>query len=215
MKKNTVPFVVIDGQDGSGKGTQIKLLVERAEREGRNIHPTREPGGARLSEMIREVFVSPEGAEASPRTQFLLMWAARANWLEKVVIPSLERGIPVLADRCDSSTLAYQIYAKEGRDLETWFWEMRGRIFGTYTPTRYLIIDVPAEEAKRRVDADVSREKSRFDMKPLDFYERVRKGFARFAEMPDDGVTIINGMRDPEVIHEEVYAIVSKLCGWQ
>lgn len=213
MKK--APFIVIDGMDGSGKGTQIDLLVERALHHGYKFFNTREPGGAVLSERIRDIFVSPEGASASARTQFLLMWAARSHWLEKIVIPHLSSDIPVISDRGDSSTLAYQVYAKQALELEDEFWRMRSMIFGKYTPMRYFIIDVPPEEAKRRVDADKSRTASDFDLAPLDFYDRVRAGFYAFREKLPHNVVIINGARSPEIIHEEIYQIVSECCGWE
>lgn len=212
---NRTPFIVIDGMDGSGKGTQIDLLVDRAIRSGRKFYNTREPGGAVLSEEIRALFSSPEGASASARTQFLLMWAARSNWLEKIVIPNLSASTPIISDRGDSSTLAYQVYAKEAPQLEDEFWRMRSMIFGEYTPTLYIFVDVPAREAKRRVDLDNSRTKSAFDAQPLEWYERVRHGFEAFQNELPNHVLMINGDRPTEVIHEEIYKIVSEHCGWK
>lgn len=213
MKK--APFIVIDGMDGSGKGTQINLLVDRAMREGRGFYATREPGGAPLSENIRELFKSPLGMGSSARTQFLMMWASRSEWLEKIIIPHLSVGVPVFSDRCDTSTLAYQVYAKKAPELEDEFWRMRQMIFGKYDPTVYIIIDVPAEEAKRRVDADKSREASDFDLAPLDFYRRVRRGFQAFhTELPNQTI-MIDGARAPEEIHEEIYGIVRNICIWR
>lgn len=212
---NRTPFIVIDGMDGSGKGTQIDLLVDRAIRTGRKFYNTREPGGAVLSEEIRALFSSPEGANASARTQFLLMWAARSNWLEKIVIHNLSTGVPVISDRGDSSTLAYQVYAKEAPELEDNFWRMRDMIFGEHTPTLYIFVDVPASEAKRRVDLDSSRTKSAFDAQPLEWYVRVRHGFEEFRDQLPNHVLMVNGDRPAEVIHEEVYRIVSEHCGWK
>lgn len=209
------PFVVIDGMDGSGKGMQIGLILERSRRSGHKFINTREPGGAPLSEKIRDLFNSPEGADASARTQFLLMWAARSNWLEKVVIPNLSAGTSVISDRGDSSTLAYQVYAKGAPEFEDEFWRMRSMIFGEYAPTLYIFIDVPAREAKRRVDQDNSRTKSAFDAQPLEWYERVRQGFEAFRNELPNHVIVVNGDRPPEVIHEEVYKIVADHCGWK
>lgn len=212
---DSTPFIVLDGMDGSGKGTQVKLLVERALHSHRQFVDTREPGGSPLAEKIRDLFSLPEGAIASARTQFFMMWAARSDWFERVVMPNLEKGIPVISDRCDSSTMAYQVYAKEASELEDEFWRIRGMVFGKYEPTLYLIIDLPAEEAKRRVDADTIRAKSLFDQKPLAWFERVREGFRALHDDLPNRVIMINGDRPPEVIHEEIYKIVADHCDWK
>lgn len=209
MKK--VPLIIFDGIDGSGKSTQTDLLKERFS-DGQ-ICFTRQPGGTPLSEMIRDVFSSAEAVEASARTQFFLMWASRTNWLEKVVIPNIGKGIPVISNRGDSATYAYQVHAREAPELEEEFWRMREFVMGKYKPRMHIIIDVSAKEARRRMTDDEHRTKSLFDVKPLDFHERARAGFRAFAAKLPGEVIIVNGARDRDVIHKEVYAIVSEICG--
>ncbi|MGB2580565.1 MAG: dTMP kinase, partial [Minisyncoccia bacterium] len=171
------PFIVIDGLDGCGKGTQLKLLSERATLAGHAYTLTREPGGAKLSEAIRELFKSDLGANASALTQFLMMWASRRNYLEQVVWPSLEDNIPVFSDRGDSSTLAYQVFAKNAPELEAEFWRLRNIVFAGIPPTCYIFLDVPPSIARERAVLDESRgELSHFDTKPLEFYGRVNDG---------------------------------------
>lgn len=210
MKK--VPLIVIDGIDGSGKTTQTELLKERLS-DGQVIF-SRQPGGTPLSEAIRDVFSSIEAVEASAKTQFFLMWASRTNWLEKVVIPNLEKGTPVISNRGDSATYAYQVYAREAHDLEEEFWHTREFVMGKNKASIHIIIDISAKEARRRMSIDKNRVKSLFDIKPLEFHERAREGFRAFAKRLPDEVVIIDGDRDRDVIQEEVYAIVSKLCGF-
>lgn len=210
MKK--APLIIIDGIDGSGKTTQAELLRERLS-DGQ-VTFTRQPGGTPLSEMIRDVFSSVEAVEASARTQFFLMWASRTNWLEKVVIPNMEKGTPVISNRGDSSTYAYQVYAREAFDLEEEFWRLRDFVMAKHKPKMHIIIDISAREARRRMDNDKNRVKSLFDAKPLEYHERARAGFRAFAEKLPGEVIIVNGSRDRDVIHKEVYAIVSELCGW-
>ncbi|MBI5798443.1 MAG: dTMP kinase [Candidatus Yonathbacteria bacterium] len=209
MKK--APLIIIDGIDGSGKSTQVDLLKERLS-DGQVVF-TRQPGGTPLSEMIRDVFSSEEAASASARTQFFLMWASRTNWLEKVVIPNTEKGTPVISSRGDSSTYAYQVHANEAHDLEEEFWHARELVMGKHKPKMHIIIDISAKEARRRMDTDKSRVKSLFDVKPLEFHERARAGFRAFAKRLPDEVIIIDGNRDREVVHKEVYDMVSKICG--
>lgn len=210
MKK--APLIIIDGIDGSGKTTQAELLKERLS-DGQVVF-TRQPGGTPLSEMIRDVFSSPLSVGASARTQFFLMWASRTDWMEQVVIPNTEKGIPVISNRGGSSTYAYQVYAREAHDLEEEFWRVRDFVMGKHTPKMYIIIDISAKEARRRMENDKDRVKSLFDIKPLDFHERARAGFKAFAKKLPGKVIILDGMRDRDVIQREVYEVVSKLCGW-
>lgn len=210
MKK--APLIIIDGIDGSGKSTQAELLQKRLS-DGQ-VCFSRQPGGTPLSEKIRDVFSSVEAVEASARTQFFLMWASRTNWLEKVVIPNTERGTPVISNRGDSATYAYQVFAREAPDLEPVFWQMRDFVMGKHKPKLHIIIDVSAKEARRRMNSDKNRTKSLFDVKPLEFHERARAGFRAFAEKLPGEVVIVNGARDRDVIHNEVFDLVSKACGW-
>ena len=213
MKKKA-PLIIIDGIDGSGKSTQAKMLQERLS-DGQVIF-TRQPGGTPLSEKIRDVFSSVEAVEASARTQFYLMWASRTNWMEKVVIPNTEKGTPVISNRGDSATYAYQIHAREAPELEEEFWRTRELVMGSHKPKVHIIIDVSAREARRRMNEDKHRTKSLFDVKPLEFHERARAGFRAFAaKLPEGEVVIVNGSRHRDIIHKEVYALVSKLCGWE
>lgn len=213
MTKKKAPLIIIEGIDGSGKTTQANMLRERLA-DGQAVF-SRQPGGTPLAEKVREVFSSTEAVEASALTQFYLMWASRADWLEKVVIPITGKGTPVISNRGDSATYAYQVYAREAPELEEEFWHAREFVMGAHTPKVYIIIDVSAREARRRMTTDKARPKSAFDLKPLEFHERARAGFRAFAErLPEGDVIILNGSRTREAIHKDVYDIVSKLCGW-
>ncbi len=212
MKK--APLIIFDGLDGSGKSTQVALLKERINGNHKVLF-TREPGGAPLSEKIRDIFSTPEGAQSSAQTQLFLVSASRSNWVEEVTTPNLKEGTPVISERGDSSTFAYQIYMKKRIDLENLFWEIRDILFGEFKPSHYFIFDVSAVEAKRRVNTDTKRTRSIFDMDPIDSYERAREGFHIFTEKLSGEVTLVDGDRDPKIIHEEVYAQIKKLCGWE
>lgn len=206
------PFIVFDGLDGSGKGTQVALLRGRLSREGIKMHFTREPGGAEYSEDIRAVIKSPCGATADTATIFLLFWAARNEWMKKDVIPALEQRTPVFTDRGDSSTYAYQISAEEHPELIDWCFEMRDRVFGETKPSCYIFLEVSPEVARERATSDKSRDVSYFDEKPLEYYERVARGYKEFALVVGGG-HFVDGMRDPEVVHEDIWRIVAKELG--
>lgn len=209
------PFIVIDGLDGCGKGTQLKLLSERATPYGHVFTITREPGVAPLSDTLRDLFKSDLGANASALSQFLMMWASRRNYLEEVVWPLLEDNIPVFSDHGDSSTLAYHVFAKNAPELEKEFWRLRNLVFDGIAPTYYIFLDVPPALARARVMADSMRGGiSHFDAKPLEFYEKAYKGFRVFADHPSIKFAMVNGTRSREEVHEDIYNIVSKQCGW-
>lgn len=206
------PFIVVDGLDACGKGTQIDLLEKRANKDGHKIVRTREPGGEPLAEALRTIF-KELGMNASALTQSLIMWGSRSSYLERLVWPTLDAGTAVISDRGDSSTLAYQVFAMRAPELEEEFWRMRKLVFGERAPTLYIIIDVPAEVARVRSLADTTHS-SPFDKKPLEWFERVRQGFAEFERAAPVDVVVIDGNRPPEVVFEDFYRIVSKACGW-
>lgn len=207
------PFIVLDGLDGSGKGTQVRLLRDRLHSSGIPMHFTREPGGAEFSEDIRKVIKSPQGALADTMTIFLLFWAARNEWMKKDVLYALESGMPVFTDRGDSSTYAYQVCAEGHHELEELFFAMREQVFGETKPSRYIILEVSPEVARTRALADLNRDISYFDEKPLEYYERVAQGFRDFGAAINrqkirDKVFFVDGMRDPTVVHEDIWHIV-------
>jgi dTMP kinase len=208
MATKNPPFIVLDGLDGSGKGTQVKLLQERLVRVGRSVHFTREPGGAELSEDIRKVIKSSHGSVADVGTIFLLFWASRNEWMQKSVLPMLGKGVPVFTDRGDSSTYAYQVCAEEHLELADWCFEIRERVFGVNKPSCYIILEVSPEIARNRAISDKNREVSYFDVKPLAYYERVHGGFREFSKKAGHS-HFVNGMRDSASVHEEIWAIFS------
>src|SRR3989344_7639591 len=115
-------FIVIDGIDGSGKGTQVKLLKRAL---GKNTIFTHEPGGTPKAEAIRKLLLERKKEFSTPLADFLLFWAARADHVEKVILPALRAGKNVITDRFDSSTLAFQICAEQAPELKSLFEECR------------------------------------------------------------------------------------------
>src|SRR5579884_3585347 len=102
-------FIVLDGTEGSGKSTQIKLLHEALESAGLNVLAVRDPGSTRIGEQIRAILLDPAHREMSMRTEMLLYMSARAQMKAELIAPALDAGKTVLCDRFVSSTLAYQL----------------------------------------------------------------------------------------------------------
>lgn len=200
-------YIVFDGMDGSGKGTQIELLKKKLDPKCTIF--TREPGGTPLAEEIRKTLLeNPLARESTPLNDFLLFWAAREDLLNNLVGPSLDAEKNIISDRGDSSTFAFQIFGEEHEELLDVFLSLRSLVFdtgrGRNAPDEYVIFDLPAEVSRDRVMKDTKRKKNCFDERDLSYYERVRKGFKMFAKCVNAKVVFVDANRDPQAIHLDV-----------
>lgn len=195
-------FLVLDGMDGSGKGTQLKLL--KAFLEERNVPHifTREPGGCPESEKIRERLLSDE--TISTQERFFLMWEARVLHIDQTILPALEAGKLVVCDRFDSSTWAYQVCGEEHPDLVAKFREFRRKLVEKVCPPDlYAVFDLEPEISRARVIKDVERGNlNHFDMKPIEFYTRVREGFKEFGQVYP--FLLVNADRPPHIVFQDL-----------
>jgi dTMP kinase len=150
------------------------------------------------------------GPQSNAVCDFFLFWAARGSHIQDVVVPALERGTHVLCDRYDSSTYAFQIFGEQAPQwLSALFKQIHGGLPAVYKPDLYIVLDLPAEVAYERRAKDQAQEKSKFDIKPLEYHVRVREGFKRFAA--EFGSTkFVDANRTPEEIHEEIWGIIEK-----
>lgn len=197
-------FVVIDGVDGCGKGTQIDLLKDILPKD---VLFTHEPGGTPFAEEIRKFVLRTHTEKISPISYFFMFWAARDVHVQNKILPALKEGKRVISDRFDSSTFAFQIRGDERRDLENLFSQVRNYILKDCSPF-YIFLDLPPEVSLERMEKDANREKTHFDLKPLDYHERVRDGFKEFASRYPDGYMIVDANRSVEEIHEEIKQLV-------
>jgi dTMP kinase len=201
-------FIVIDGMDGSGKGTQLHLLQEKL--AGRQVLFTREPGGSPKAEDIRRMILQTGGPSSNAVCDFFLFWAARGSHIQDIVAPALEEGTHVLCDRYDSSTYAFQIFGEQAPEwLKSLFKQIRGGLPPVYKPDLYLVLDVPPEVAFGRRAKDHAQEKSKFDIKSLRYHARVRDGFKQFAA-EFGSTTFIDANRTPEKMHADIWEIIEK-----
>lgn len=192
-------FIVLEGGEGSGKSTMARAIAERY-----GAHLTREPGGSAFAEWVREEILSGEfSGQLSARSQFALLWAARANHIEKFIQPKLEAGEHVVCDRFDGSTFAYQSETEDGHDLHPLFFSMREHFLAGGQPDRYLVFDVPVGEGLRRVEE--RREKTNiFDDREFTFHERVRANLSAFAELSEIPAKVIDASQSMETVRESV-----------
>ena len=195
---NNAKFITFEGIDGCGKSTQARLLLEYMNNSGVETILVREPGGTNISESIREILLHKSSSQMGDRTESLLMTASRAQLTQEVIVPNIDKGKFVIADRYSDSTLAYQ---GGGRNLDIeWLIELNNYATFTLLPDITFFVDIRPEEALRRLDSD----KDRIEGEGIEFQTRVRKTYQILAEKFNDRYVIIDGYAEKGDIHKKV-----------
>ena len=195
---NNAKFITFEGIDGCGKSTQAKLLLEYMNKSGVESILVREPGGTNISESIREILLHSSSGQMGDRTESLLMTASRAQLTQEVIIPNMEQGKFVIADRYSDSTLAYQ---GGGRNLDiVWLIELNNYATFTLLPDITFFVDIQPEEALRRLDNN----KDRIEGIGIEFQTRIRKTYHELAERFNDRYVILDGYGEIDDIHQKV-----------
>ena len=195
---NNAKFITFEGIDGCGKSTQARLLLEYMNNSGVETILVREPGGTNISESIREILLHSSSSQMGDRTESLLMTASRAQLTQEVIVPNIDKGKFVIADRYSDSTLAYQV---GGRNLDIeWLIELNNYATFTLLPDITFFVDIRPEEALRRLDSD----KDRIEGEGIEFQTRVRKTYQILAEKFNDRYVIIDGYAEKGDIHKKV-----------
>ncbi len=205
----TSRFLTFEGAEGSGKSTHIQLLADRLRSLGQEVVTTREPGGTPLCEAIRGLLQYDSCGEAPvPTAETLLFCASRAQLVEKVIRPALERGAWVLSDRFYDSTYAYQGYGR-GFDLTQLRAIMEFAICGVRPALTFLLDADPATEGARLADRFASGQAAdRFEREAADFHARVRDGFRRLAAEEPERIRIVRTDGSIEAAHSEICAAI-------
>jgi dTMP kinase len=190
-------FVTFEGLDGSGKTTQAKLLRDRLEADGEEIVWTREPGGTELGERIRELVL--HGGDVAPWAEALLYAASRAQHVEEVIRPALERGASVICDRYVDSSVAYQGVGR-GLGLERVL-ELNLHAVGGLLPERTFLLLLDPTAVPTRLPGELDRLEREGD----DFHARVDAGYRKLAERYPERFVVLDGARSAEELAEEVY----------
>jgi dTMP kinase len=205
-------FITFEGPEGCGKSTHVKRLAERLQADGHEVVTTREPGGTPTGEAIRGILQHDSAGEPiCPEAETLLFEASRAQLVQHVIRPALERGAIVMCDRFADSTTAYQGYGR-GFDVEH-ILQLHAFAIGETAPGLTLLLDVDVEEGFRRLHARNMQQRTgldRMERESLEFHRRVYAGYHALAERWPERFRIIDGRGDVTTVHEAIWAAVKQ-----
>jgi dTMP kinase len=191
-------FITLEGVDGAGKSTHIPWIAELLRARGREVVMTREPGGTPLAEKLRALVLSEA---MDPVAETLLMFAARADHVQKVIAPALARDAWVVCDRFTDATLAYQGGGKGvSADLIR---RMAQAAHPGLEPDQTLVFDCSYEVSRSRLIAS-GRALDRFEAEEQAFFDRVRAAYRKLAGAEPERVTLIDGSKAPEKVKVEI-----------
>jgi dTMP kinase len=204
-------FITLEGIDGTGKSTQMRLLVKHLRSRGHRVVVTREPGGTKLGEQIRAILLASQTCRVAPLAELALIYVARAQHLEEVVRPALARGQLVVSDRFNDASLAYQGH---GRGLGEATVRAFDRIVcGRIQPQLTLLLDLDPRVALARAQGREMRRNSahsRFEAQGLKFHQRVRAGYLAIAKRDPRRVKLVSADRPVTEVQAEICRIVDK-----
>jgi len=204
MKKGF--FISLEGGEGAGKSTQNKRIVEWLSGRGKAVVEAREPGGTVVSEQIRQVLLDTRNAGLNPTAELLMMFAARSQLVQEVILPALEEGKVVVCDRFTDASYAYQ---GGGRQLGAGTVEQVELIvLKGMQPDLTLLFDIPVELGMTRVAG--RGEADRFEVESIRFFERVRKAYLDRAEANPHRFRVIDASQDEEQVWQQVKRILQE-----
>ena len=198
-------FIVFDGSEGCGKTTQVSLLKQRLEAQGRSVLLVRDPGTTRIGEQIRTILLNPDHDEMAMRCEMLLYMAARAQMMVETILPALAEGKTVISDRFVSSTLAYQLGGDglTAADIRA----VADIAIRNRWPDLTLILDMPVKTSMARV----RRAKDRIEQRPIAYHEEVRRNYLSQAASDPQRYKIINADREITDVQEQIWSAVTSL----
>ncbi len=202
-------FISFEGTEGSGKSTQLRLLVEHLRSLGLTVVESQEPGTTIIGKQIRRLLLDPANVEMTPITELLLMFASRAQTAAEVINPALERGEIVVTDRFTDSTLAYQGVAR-GIGCET-VMSVHKLALGSLMPDLTIALDIDLETGlerafRRNRETGVTSTETRIDRQSLDFHSRVASAYRKIAASDPKRFRLIDATGDPAEVAARVWA---------
>tara|TARA_B100001123_G_scaffold398395_1_gene482411 strand:- start:263 stop:895 length:633 start_codon:yes stop_codon:yes gene_type:complete len=199
-------FITIEGCEGTGKSTQIRLLEKKLEKKIK-IKSTREPGGSIGAEEIRKLIFKSKNQNWSPLTEALLHISARSDHLEKIIKPNLKKGVWIICDRFRDSTIAYQGY---GNGLKLNVLEvMQDSIFDKFHADLTIILDMDVSKFLKRVKKRKSGIQ-KYEKMSINFHKKVRNGFLKLANKNKKRCVVINSDENINKVNNKILEIINK-----
>jgi len=206
-------FITLEGVEGSGKTTVAKGLIKILEENGYGVIYTREPGGNKIAEQVRDVILDRSNIDMDVRTEALLYAAARRQHLVDVIEPALKGNKIVICDRFVDSSIAYQGYARKiGPELVEYINDFA--IAGK-RPDLTFLIDVRPEVGLERINKDKNREINRLDLEEFEFHQSVYNGYQELAEKHSDRIKVIDGERVVAEIVADIYQMIKSRISYE
>jgi len=209
-------FITLEGGEGTGKSTQIKLLQQALATAGVDILTTREPGGTDQAERIRNLLVQSDGGNFDPMTEALLLFAARREHLVHKIWPALERGQWVISDRFADSTRAFQGYGM-GLDMQV-IENLYLMVAGDFQPDLTFIFDIDPETGLKRSLKRLKESaltEDRYERMGLPFHTSLRNGFLEIAKKFSDRCVVIDAAQDVQTVHQQILKVIEQRFGVQ
>ena len=198
-------FITMEGVDGSGKTTQLQLTARYLLQCGYDLVTTREPGGTRLAERIRNIVLDADAA-INPRTEVMLYLAARAEHVETVIKPALAAGKVVLCDRFADSTMVYQGFVRGIEIAEVQ--ALCEFAADSLQPELTILLDAAPEALlQRRADRGV---RDRFEQEGLDFQKKVREGFLSLANSEPERIKKVNALQNTDAVQADIQKLLKE-----
>lgn len=204
MNRDRGRFITVEGGEGAGKSSNLAFVQSLLEEAGKAVLFTREPGGTPLGESIRELLLGHKHTGMADETELLLMFAARAEHLQRKILPALEAGTWVLCDRFTDASYAYQ-GAGRGIDRER-IEVLENYVQGDLRPDLTLLLDLPVETGLAR--AGSRSEPDRFEKEATSFFDKVRQGYLAIAAAEPDRVKIIDASPALEQVQQQIGQVI-------
>lgn len=201
-------FITLEGGEGAGKSTQLRLLADALRARGMDVLTTREPGGSEGAEVIRKLLVEGEPGRWDAWTEALLHTAARRDHLRVTVWPALGMGRWVVCDRFFDSTVAYQGYG-HGLGVEA-IEGLQTLALGAFAPDLTIVLDLPVDMGLARAAGRGDGE-DRYERMDRSFHDRLRQGYLDLARRHENRCVVIDATQAPEAVHEQIMSVVDRL----
>lgn len=209
-------FITLEGGEGCGKSTQIKLLASYLQSKGIDVIQTKEPGSTSEGQILRQLLVTGDKDKFDAVSECLLYYADRRCNLTKVVWPALEEGKWVISDRYADSTEAYQYYGYDKRVSAKILRDLYQIVAGDFKPDLTIILDIEPEKGMLRsfAKAETMQVKElRFESRQMEFHHNLRRGFLEIAKREPERCVVVNADAEIATVHQKIIQAVQEKLG--